>query len=76
MPRRSPPIYLTLTTGTTFKNYNMTTFIIVAISWCMFIILLGLTEEYVSKDLKETSRFKIWWRKHIIGDYTGPDDLW
>ena len=54
----------------------MELFIIVAVSWCLFIILLGLTEEIVEKDLKDTSRFKKWWRKHIIGNYTGPDDLW
>jgi hypothetical protein len=38
--------------------------------------LIAITEEYIIPKLSTDSRFKKWWRNHIIGNYTGPEDMW
>ena len=34
---------------------------------CFFIVFA--TDSYIMPKLKSTSKFKMWWRRHIIGDY-------
>lgn len=39
-------------------------------------VLTFLLELKVIPKLGEDSKFKLWWRKHVIGEYNGPEDLW
>lgn len=41
--------------------------IILLVSWGL-IVALVLIEEFVYTKLKESSKFRKWWRAHIIGD--------
>lgn len=40
----------------------------------IFFATIAITEEYVHK-MKDTSKFKKWWRRHVVGHYTGDRDL-
>lgn len=40
----------------------------------LFFVAVALIEEYVYK-MKDTSKFKQWWRRHVVGHYTGDRDL-
>lgn len=35
----------------------------------VLIFTLLSTESFIVPKLKSTSKFKMWWRRHIIGDY-------
>jgi hypothetical protein len=52
------------------------TLLITFLSLFVLFILMCLIEEYIIPKLSTDSMFKKWWRNHIIGNYTGPEDMW
>ena len=46
-----------------------------ALSSIVFFLLLVGTESVLIPKLSASSKFKKWWRRHIIGYYDGPEDI-
>lgn len=39
------------------------------------LLLMAIIEDKIIPKLGENSKFKEWWRRNLIGEYEGPDDL-
>lgn len=49
--------------------------VLVVISGLSLFLVVALIEDKLMPILKEDSKFKKWWRSHIIAEYEGPGNL-